>query len=159
RGRGETHRARRVVRLRHAGRASAPRLLDFFDRQERSRRTSRVLVVAFGLSFAAVVAATTALVAFVVYLYSDRSSPLGMSASFGAWVPENLPLLGAVAVATLGIMLIASAYRAASLAGGGGQVARMLGGTEVPSDATDLPRKRLLNVVEEMSIASGLPRP
>jgi len=118
-----------------------------------------MLVAAFALSFAAVAAATTALVAFVVFLYTGRVMPLAASSSFADWALGHPSLLGIVALATLGLMLLASVYRAASLAGGGGQVARMLGGSEVPSDATDLARKRLLNVVEEMAIASGLPMP
>ena len=77
-----------------------------------------MLVCAFALSLAAIVAATTTLVAFALYLYSDRYAPLDMSASFGGWALEHLALLGAVAVVTLGLMLLASAYRAASLAGG-----------------------------------------
>lgn len=118
-----------------------------------------MLVVAFAVSFAAVVAATTALVGFFVYVFSDGTMPLDASLGFGAWALEHRGLLGVVALGTLGLLVAASTYRAASLAGGGGPVARMLGGTEVPGDATDLARKRLLNVVEEMAIASGLPRP
>ncbi|HEX6995544.1 MAG TPA: M48 family metallopeptidase [Gammaproteobacteria bacterium] len=118
-----------------------------------------MLVAAFAVSFAAVVAATTALVAFFVYVYSSGATPLGSGADFGDWALEHRGLLGIVALGTLGLLVAASAYRAASLAGGGGRVARMLGGTEVPGDATDLARKRLVNVVEEMAIASGLPRP
>jgi len=112
-----------------------------------------MLVVAFALAFAAVVAATTALVGFFAFLLTAPG------ADFGTWALEHRGLLGVIALGTLGLLAAASAYRTASLAGGGGQVARMLGGTEVPGDATDLARKRLLNVVEEMAIASGLPRP
>lgn len=133
--------------------------MDFFERQDRARRTSRILVAAFAVSFAIVVAATTALVGFAVYLYSSPALPPGAAGGFSAWALEHRGLLGLVALGTLGLLLAASAYRMASLAGGGGQVARMLGGSEVPGDAADLARKRLLNVVEEMAIASGLPRP
>jgi len=132
--------------------------LDFFERQDRARRTSRILVAAFAVSFAIVVAATTALVGFLLYLHSGVSAPAA-GGGFTGWALEHRGLLGLVALGTLGLLLAASAYRTATLAGGGGQVARMLGGTEVPGDAADLARKRLLNVVEEMAIASGLPRP
>src|SRR5690606_18030809 len=152
RRRAEARGARGLVRLTPA---SAARALDFFERQDRARRTSRMLVVAFAVSFAAVVAATTALVGFFVYVFSDGTMPLDASLGFGAWALEHRGLLGVVALGTLGLLVAASTYRAASLAGGGGPVARMLGGTEVPGDATDLARKRLLNVVEEMAIASG----
>ncbi|HLF12690.1 MAG TPA: M48 family metallopeptidase, partial [Gammaproteobacteria bacterium] len=68
-------------------------------------------------------------------------------------------LLIGIAAGTLGVMGLASLYRAATLARGGGQVARMLGATEVTGEGSDLLRRRLLNVVEEMAIASGVPVP
>ncbi|HEY5809737.1 MAG TPA: M48 family metallopeptidase, partial [Povalibacter sp.] len=43
--------------------------------------------------------------------------------------------------------------------GGGGVVARSLGGVRVSPDTTDPLQRRLLNVVEEMAIASGVPMP
>ena len=60
----------------------------------------------------------------------------------------------------LGTISIASLTRTSSLAaGGGGAVAEQLGGTRVTGDTTDPLRRRLLNVVEEMAIASGVPVP
>jgi Zn-dependent protease with chaperone function len=56
-------------------------------------------------------------------------------------------------------MVVASLYRAASLARGGGQVARMLGGTRVTAEGSDPLERRLINVVEEIALASGLPVP
>ena len=46
-----------------------------------------------------------------------------------------------------------------ALRGGGGRVARELGGVFVPPDTTDPQLRRLRNVVEEMAIASGVPVP
>lgn len=133
--------------------------MDFFDRQERARRTSRFLVVAFALSFLAVVIATTALAALVLRLYVAQVTPFDTTASFGEWAFANSTMLGAIALGTLAVLLLGSGYRTASLAGGGAQVARLFGGSEVAPDTTDHARKRLLNVVEEMAIASGLPVP
>ena len=45
------------------------------------------------------------------------------------------------------------------LGGGGGVVARSLGGVRISADTTDPLQRRLLNVVEEMAIASGVPMP
>jgi Zn-dependent protease with chaperone function len=131
--------------------------LDFFTRQERSRRTTRLLVGAFLLSFAAIVIATTVTAAVVLRLYSGYGPSTG-GGSVVEWVSARAGLLAIVACGTLAFMLLASLYRTASLARGGGQVARLLGASEI-TDPTDLLRKRLLNVVEEMSIAAGLPVP
>ena len=64
-----------------------------------------------------------------------------------------------VAVGTFGLMVLASLYRAATLARGGGHVARMLGGTRVSGEGNDPLERRLVNVVEEMALASGVPVP
>src|SRR5690606_22175265 len=55
--------------------------------------------------------------------------------------------------------VLASLYRTATLAGGGGSVAKMLGGTLVTGGGNDPLQRRLVNVVEEMALASGLPVP
>src|SRR2546429_5918386 len=59
----------------------------------------------------------------------------------------------------MGLMGVASLYKSMELRGGGGVVARALGGVRIARDTSDLKRKRLLNVVEEMAIASGVPMP
>src|SRR5262249_13123065 len=73
------------------------------------------------------------------------------------WQPELLLL------AALGVGLVvggASAFRVAQLASGGSQaVALMMGGEEVPGTTTDARQKQLLNVVEEMALAAGVPVP
>jgi Zn-dependent protease with chaperone function len=52
-----------------------------------------------------------------------------------------------------------SLYRTALLSGGGAVVALGTGAERVHADTTDADRKRLLDVVEEMAIAAGLPVP
>lgn len=133
--------------------------MDFFTRQERSRRTTRLLVAAFLLTFAAIVAATTLVAAVILRLYMPAGPLAAGGASLLQWASANAGTLALVAGVTLALMLLACLYRTATLARGGGQVARMLGATEVTPDTTDLLRKRLLNVVEEMAIAAGLPVP
>ena len=54
----------------------------------------------------------------------------------------------------------ASLTKIAQLRGGGGKVvAESLGGTPILPDTTDPDERKVLNVVEEMAIASGLPVP
>ncbi len=59
----------------------------------------------------------------------------------------------------LAIIVLASFYKTMVLGGGGGVVARSLGGVRISADTTDPLQRRLLNVVEEMAIASGVPMP
>jgi Zn-dependent protease with chaperone function len=119
--------------------------MDFYARQEAARRTTRWLLVAFLVSVALVVIAVDAVVAFAV----------------GAADPEASPTRAVLAssVVVLGIICGASLFKTLSLRAGGGSVARSLGGTRIDRSTGDIALKRLHNVVEEMSIASGVTMP
>ncbi len=67
--------------------------------------------------------------------------------------------LVATAMASTLLIVGSTLYKTAALSAGGGQVAIQMGGTLVPPDTNDPLRRRLRNVVEEMSIASGVPVP
>src|SRR6185295_13945322 len=62
-------------------------------------------------------------------------------------------------VATLGLIAGGSLFKIAQLARGGTVVAERLGGRRVYPNTTDPTERRLLNVVEEMALASGVPVP
>lgn len=133
--------------------------MDFFARQDSSRRTTRRLVVAFAVAFTLVALATTAVAAIAVGVYSQGTVATAAGGGWLGLLERNAVLLAGVAAATLALMVLASLFRAASIARGGGQVARLLGGTEVATATADPLQTRLVNVVEEMAIASGLPVP
>jgi len=135
--------------------------VDFFTQQERARRATRTLVVLFLLAVALIVLAVTMVVAVGLRLYADPYTAQSVinNESFVAWVLDNGPLLAGVAALTALFISLASLYRTATLSRGGAQVARMLGATEVTGETQDPLRQRLLNVVEEMAIASGVPVP
>ena len=63
------------------------------------------------------------------------------------------------AIGTLGIIGTGSFFKTLSLARGGRAVAELLDGRLVNSNSTDPDERKLLNVVEEMAIASGVPVP
>lgn len=68
----------------------------------------------------------------------------------------------ALAWISLGVLVLVtggSLYKIHQLSGGGKAVAQMLGGTLVAPDTAEPYHRRLLNVVEEMAIASGSPVP
>ncbi len=130
--------------------------MNFFEAQDRSRRTSRWLVVLFLLATLAIIAAVTLVVAATLSLTQPGA---GIVTGGTGWLTASSGLLVAVALATAALIGLASLYRTARLSSGGGRVARELGGTLVPSDVQDPLRLRLRNVVEEMAIASGVPVP
>jgi Zn-dependent protease with chaperone function len=64
-----------------------------------------------------------------------------------------------VAAGVAVVVLAGSAFKIMQLSKGGGAVARSLGGRLVPPDTRDVHERKLLNVVEEMAIASGIAVP
>ena len=113
--------------------------MNFFERQAQARRNTTRLVVLFALAVVGIVVAVD----------------LGVLLVFGS----DPALLAVSTLLALGVIGIGSMYRTASLSGGGDSVALQMGGVPVPEDTTDVQLRRLRNVVEEMSIASGVPVP
>jgi len=95
---------------------------------------------------------------FVLFTFiASRNSYYGFNAlGYAAANPGEVVFC---TLAVMGVLGIASLYKSMELRGGGGVVARSLGGVLVTADTTDFKRKRLLNVIEEMAIASGVPMP
>ena len=131
--------------------------MDFFARQAETRRLSRWMVLLFILAIAAIVIAINLVVIVAVAILAVEDGGLLAAQDMSL---ANYPLVVLVtSIVVLGTIGISSLVRTASLSSGGGAVAQQLGGTRVTSDTTDPLRKRLVNVVEEISIASGVPVP
>ncbi|MEQ1579681.1 MAG: M48 family metallopeptidase [Steroidobacteraceae bacterium] len=131
--------------------------MDFFGRQVETRRLSRQLVVLFLLAVILVALAVTSVVLIVARFLDTASS--GGALLDPLWLDEHTSLAFWSMVAVFGVVGVASLYKTAMLSQGGGVVAQSLGGELVTADTSDPERRRLLNVVEEMAIASGVPMP
>lgn len=141
--------------------------MNFFQHQEAARRASRRLVVLFTLGVLAVVVAINVVVLFAlataeqhgVVLTNPELRHTGLLPSFAAWAAARPGTMLLTTALVLGVIGLASLYKTVVLGGGGGVVARSLGGVRISADTTDPQQRRLLNVVEEMAIASGVPMP
>jgi Zn-dependent protease with chaperone function len=130
--------------------------MNFYARQEASRRTTKRLVFLFLLAVI-VIAAAVNLVVLTVLSSAEANTLLVPD---GRWIADHDGVVAGTTLVVVAIIAIASLYRSAALrGGGGGVVARALGGTRVDRTQQDPLRHRLFNVVEEMSIASGVPLP
>lgn len=137
--------------------------MDFFEAQARAKkRTSRLLVL-FGLAVAGtIVAAYIAALVIARYAGFDdgRRSVYGdydaRSRQVIVWQPG---LFGFVSAGTLAVVGLASLFKWRQFSAGGSAVAESVGGRRIEPNTTDHHERRLLNVVEEMAIASGMPVP
>lgn len=120
--------------------------MDFFQTQDDARRRTRWLVVYFVLSVVGVVVAVDLLLFLVL-------------GSQGMKGPEMLGALAGGAAVAGGVILVGSMFKSVALRRGGAVVASDLGGRLVLPDSRESDERRLLNVVEEMAIASGTPVP
>lgn len=128
--------------------------MNFFEHQEAARRRTSLLIGYYGLAVLAIILALYA-VASALFRGADRS----VEAEGAGWLVWDPTLFAAVALGVGGLILVGTLYKIATLRGGGATVATMLGGRLVPPQTTDLHERRLLNVVEEMAVASGTPIP
>jgi Zn-dependent protease with chaperone function len=128
---------------------------DFFDRQDNARRSTVRLTVLFSLAVVAIIASIELLLAVTLGF-------LGRNPDTGAidWTVVSDPQLFALAtVGTLVLVGGGSLFKVAQLRAGGRVVAEQLGGRLLNSDTAVASEQRLLNIVEEMAIASGTPTP
>lgn len=131
--------------------------MNFFAAQEEARKASRKLVLWFSLCVLAVVLLVYTVLAFCTMAGGSGSSvDRSLHPPPGFW---QLELFIGTSVVVGGIILIGSLCKLARLSGGGAVIARDLGGRAVDPDTRDPQERRLLNVVEEMAIASGMPVP
>lgn len=127
--------------------------MDFFEAQARAKKRSGRLVALFALAvLGTIVAAYVAGLFLIRYMGEDYGRMVGD----GLWHPR---LFLGITGGTLLVVGCASLFKWQQYSAGGSAVAENLGGRRVDPRTTDLNEKRLLNVVEEMAIASGTPVP
>ncbi len=134
--------------------------MDFFQRQDQARRKTKWLILYFSLAVISMIVLIYGVAWFAssyMALHQNRyASGYPPLTATGFW---DAKLFAEVALGTLAVILCGTTYKTMALAGGGGAVAESLGGRLVASNTTDPDERRLLNVVEEMAIASSVPMP
>lgn len=125
--------------------------MNFFKRQHQARRHTALLL---GYLLAAVVLIVIAVNA-VIYAAAVFSGAI--PADIERWI--RLPWWPLISIGTLLVIIVGSFVRYLKLKGGGRMVAELMGARKVDMSTRDLNERRFINVVEEMSIASGTPVP
>jgi Zn-dependent protease with chaperone function len=127
------------------------RIMNFFEQQEHARRQTRTLIILFVLAVIAIVVAVN-LVAALLWIWAQGGTLSGPN-----YYPNGFFL--ANTLITIGLIAGGTLVETFNLRDGGDAVAQMAGGRMVSPASQDLQERRLLNVVEEMAIASGIACP
>jgi len=144
---------------------------NFFELQHAARRTTRRLLLVYVAALIAVAFALSALAGMpyaALLLYWGAPLPEGATIDYGhllrsfvsVWVAAVPRAFYAwTAVATFAVMVGATLWRSWQLHEGGRAVAELLGAMRLDRSCSTPLQARLLNVVEEMAIASGVAVP
>jgi len=129
--------------------------MNFFESQDRVRKNTVLLVALFILAVVALIIMTNVLVMIVFGFIDSQQLRDG-----GTLIREmDWQTFAAVGAGVSVVVLAGSLYKILALSAGGKVVAESLGGQLIPRNTQDLNQRKLLNVVEEMAIASGTPAP
>lgn len=116
--------------------------MDFFEKQAQAQLKTKWLIGYFILAVVGIIAVLQ--VVFSLLLGRHLLDP---------------EVLTYVSGGVIVVVMLGSLIKTAELSQGGRVVATMLGGQLVDQNTSDLAERKLLNVVEEMALASGLPVP
>jgi len=130
--------------------------MDFFANQDKARKHTKVLVIYFAIAVLCIIASVYLASLLIFYGASAKQTPGAPPPELVLWNPQ---LFLYVVLGTLGVVIIGSLYKTAALAKGGSAVAESLGGRLLNPNTTHPDERKLRNVIEEMSIAAGVPVP
>ena len=122
--------------------------MDFFKQQDKARGLSGYLILLFGFAVLCIIISIFCLTSFAVGFERDLAAL--------AW---TLELAVISTIGTVIAVFLASAFRISWLSSGGKVVAESMGGQRLNQNTKDPLSRQVLNVVEEMAIASGTPVP
>ena len=126
---------------------------EFFEQQDQARQKTWLLVSLFAAAVICIIGLTILLMSVTVWgveLWTEN----GVASGKVEWTHIAKTTLGVIAVVACVIF-----FKRMQISQGGQTVAEMLGGRPIEHGSENMHEQRLLNVVEEMAIAAGLPVP
>ncbi|WP_415893673.1 M48 family metallopeptidase [Neptuniibacter sp. PT8_73] len=136
--------------------------MNFFEQQDKARRNTGWLVFLFCLAVLSLILITNLLVGIAFQLLSGDTTDI--AAVYGSSPFENPGIFSwrnfaLISLAVGGVVGCAILYKWWQLSSGGKAVAESLGGVRILPDSEEPNERLVLNVVEEMALASGMPVP
>jgi len=129
--------------------------MNFFEHQDQARYKTKWLLFLLTIAVVSVILILTIMLAAYMALSDESTRDIIQSFNFYF----NWKSLAVISLVVFIFILLVSWSKKSELSHGGKVVARKLGGKLLSSGTDDVQAIRLLNIVEEMAIASGLPVP
>lgn len=135
--------------------------MNFFEQQDIAQRNTRRLVFLLCLAVISLIAITTLLVATTFYYMEENGRRYLENTSAWQGITQTMSwqMIAGISTAVVSVIFLGSFYKLIQLSGGGRAVAETLGGRPLNVQNANGDEKKILNVVEEMAIASGTPVP
>lgn len=136
--------------------------MNFFEQQDEARKKTRYLVFLLIMAVMSLIAITTLFVATVFFFgqqhaqeYTQEQQPV-LSGILHSISPQ---MFAGISLVIILVILAGSLYKFFQIKSGGKTVAEALGGHLLSGETKIFAERKVLNVVEEMAIASGVPVP
>ncbi|MCF6210534.1 MAG: M48 family metallopeptidase [Gammaproteobacteria bacterium] len=130
--------------------------MNFFQAQSKARRSTWILVVLFVCAILGIIALTNLLLMSVIVFRETGQL-------FSSWAEVkqyfDWKMFWTTGLIVGAVIAGGSLFKFIQLSAGGRAVVESLGGKIIPQDSADPDRRKVLNVVEEMAIASGMAVP
>ena len=129
--------------------------MNFFEQQDQARQKTWLLIVLFSAAVLLIIGLTVALVTVSVWGF-DTWTNTALDSRFHS---PNISVILKTAFFVLLIIACVVLFKRLQISQGGRYVAESLGGKPIEQGTNNANEQQLLNIVEEMAIAAGLPVP
>lgn len=133
--------------------------MNFFKAQDQARGNTRKLVILFSLAVVCIILLTNVLLIGIFAYSASAENEVTLLSTEQLKNYFKLDWFIMVSVGVSLLIFLGSLYKTLSLSKGGPAIAELLGGKLIPQSTNIHEERQLLNIVEEMAIASGMPIP
>ena len=130
--------------------------MNFFSAQDRARKYTFYLRIMFMIAIAAVVAFANYVTYLWVYHHELNKISFRLAELTKVYDPQLTIVISSIII---GFVTIASFVRLMTLNEGGRVIAEAMGGQLIPRSSNNPEHQKILNIVDEMAIASGISVP
>jgi Zn-dependent protease with chaperone function len=129
--------------------------MNFFELQDQAHKKTWLLIALFLVAVLCIIGLTIALLTASFWGFGQYTA-VNNSAGIA---PIQWDSIAKTAIIVISVITCVIIYKRLQLSQGGSRVAEMLGGRPIEQGTENTNEQQLLNVVEEMAIAAGLPVP